>query len=458
MGVCSDRSCKVGFKLKDIVKKIAIVIGILVTSIIAGTVLLCLAYMLPTSGIKNHVKNDLELLQEEGNYTVFWEGTFVRMHPWNITAETFFLNNRGMARDNYTDAIMLGNAVYEDDSEGILEKALAVYRYAENENAPIEGLYSYLEKGKTVQKIAYPRYWHGYLVALKPLLCIFSYSQIKILNIILQIGLLIILCKEIGKQLGIKYNICFLGALLMFFPFVIPFCMQYSTAIYVMLISSIIYLRHFEYWSQSNRCLYLFVITGVATSYVDFLTYPIITLGILLVFDTLKAERGIWYIVQYSFMWCTGYFGMWAGKWIIATVVTGENVIGDGIEQTIFRVSSATDTMPDNKISVLKAVFANISSMTNIYYIAVFFILVGFLMMVIKKQGGYEIKMVVKEKNFLWIALYPFIWFAVIKNHSYDHSSFTYRALFVTIFALMAMIVRSCETIDRFDSNYIDKK
>lgn len=458
MGVCGDRSGEVGLKLKDIMKKMMITAVMLVLSVIVGTVLLCIVYMLPVTGIKNHVKSDLELLQEEGNYTAFLEGVFVRMHPWNITAETFFLNNRGMARDNYTDAIMLGNAGYEDESKNVLEKALAVYRYGENEDAPIDGLYSYLEDGGMVQRISYPRYWHGYLVALKPLLCVFTYSQIKILNIILQTGLLIILCKEIGKQLGMKYNVCFLGALLMTFPFVIPLCMQYSTAVYVMLTSSIIYLGHFEYWSQNDRWLYLFMFTGIATSYVDFLTYPIITLGILLMFDALKTEKGIWHIVRNSFVWCVGYFGMWGGKWIIATIVTGRNVIRDGIEQTIFRVSSATDTMSDNEISVLKAVFANFSSMTNIYYIIVFLMLVIFLAVVIIKQGSCEIKKVVKQKNFLWIASYPLIWYAVIKNHSYDHSSFTYRALFVTIFALMAMIVRSCETVDRSDSDHIDQK
>lgn len=37
------------------------------------------------------------------------------------------------------------------------------------------------------------------------------------------------------------------------------------------------------------------------------------------------------------------------------------------------------------------------------------------------------------------------------KNHSYDHSSFTYRALFVTVFALMAMIVKNKEKLTESD-------
>ncbi len=427
-------------------------------SIVTGILLLCLVYMLPTGRMQKHVETDVLLLQEEGNYTVFWDGFFVRMHPGNINAQTFFLNNRGMARDNLTDAVMLGNAVYEKEAKGTLEKALAVYRYLDEDEMPISSLQNYLDGENAGEEVSYSRYWHGYLVVLKPLLCIFTYSQIRIFNVLLQSILLILLCVKLSGLTDWKYSICFVGGGLTVFPFVIPFCMQYSTATYVMLLSSIVYLCNIDYWKKDDRSLYYFMLTGILTSYVDFLTYPIITLGGLLVISVLATEKKTGFIIRSSVMWCIGYFGMWFGKWAVASVVLRENVVQDGLEQMLFRTSSATDTMSEKKVSVLSAIFANFSSMTNVYYIVVFILLLIFLIALAKKQPNYFLKNLIRQRHYLVIALYPFIWYGVIKNHSYDHSSFTYRALFVTVFALMVMIVRSCENIDRSDSNYPDKK
>jgi len=444
-------------KQKNIIQKAAITAGILSISIIAGILLLCFVYMLPTTGMQRHMAADLRLLQEEGNYTVFCEGVFVRMHPGNINAKTFFLNNRGMARDNLTDAVMLGNAVYADKKKGTLEKALGVYRYLDKSGMPISSLQSYLEENEG-EEVSYPRYWHGYLVALKPLLCIFNYSQIRILNVLLQSILLIMLCVEISRLTDWRYSLCLTGGTLAVFPFVIPFCMQYSTAVYVMLLSCIIYLYHIGYWRENDRNLYYFMLTGIFTSYVDFLTYPIITLGGLLVISVLITGEKAGFIIRNSVMWCIGYFGMWFGKWVAASVVLKENVIRDGFEQMLFRTSSATETTLEKKISAISAIFANFSSMTNIYYIVVFVLILIFMMFVVKKQQNFTLRNLTKQGHFCLIALYPFIWYAVIKNHSYDHSSFTYRALFVTVFALMVMIVRSCETVGRPDSDYTDEK
>lgn len=445
---------------KHIIKRAIYAVGILGIAILTGMLLLCLVYMLPAERMQGHVARDVELLQEEGNYSVFWEGVFERMHPGNINVRTFFLNNRGMARDNHTDAIMLGNAVYDDKDKNILEKALGVYRYVDESQMPISSLQAFLDKENVGggEEVSYPRYWHGYLIVLKPLLCIFTYSQIRIFNVLLQSILLILLSIKLSKKTNWRYSVCLSGGALAVFPFVVPLCMQYSTATYVMLFGCIIYLNHIDYWERDNRILYYFMLVGIVTSYVDFLTYPIITLGGLLVIGVLVTGERTGYIIKNSAMWCLGYFGMWFGKWMAASIILKENVINDGFEQMVFRTSNATDTMAGKKISALSAVFANFSSMTNIYYIVVFLLLFIFLISVVKKQREFRLKNIVKQRHFLWVALYPFIWYAVLKNHSYDHSSFTYRALFVTVFALMTMIVRSCEKNGESDSYNFNEK
>jgi hypothetical protein len=40
------------------------------------------------------------------------------------------------------------------------------------------------------------------------------------------------------------------------------------------------------------------------------------------------------------------------------------------------------------------------------------------------------------------MALFPFVWYFVIPNHSYIHSFFTFRALFVAFFAIYALLFK----------------
>jgi hypothetical protein len=41
---------------------------------------------------------------------------------------------------------------------------------------------------------------------------------------------------------------------------------------------------------------------------------------------------------------------------------------------------------------------------------------------------------------FVVIALYPFVWYFVLKNHSYIHNFFTYRNLSITVLSLLFLL------------------
>lgn len=77
-----------------------------------------------------------------------------------------------------------------------------------------------------------------------------------------------------------------------------------------------------------NMC-YVFLIIGMATSYVDFLTYPFVSLGIPLVIWLIldneeKVIQKLGKMVWNSGFWCAGYAGMWAGKWILGSILLPE--------------------------------------------------------------------------------------------------------------------------------------
>lgn len=88
--------------------------------------------------------------------------------------------------DNWTDSTMLLNAAYAGD-ESTIDKAMMVYCRRIEEKNPYESLIEEYINGETDTYVnSYGRYWHGYLVFLKPLLCIFNYRNIRQINFCIQ--------------------------------------------------------------------------------------------------------------------------------------------------------------------------------------------------------------------------------------------------------------------------------
>ena len=84
--------------------------------------------------------------------------------------------------------------------------------------------------------------------------------------------------------------------------------------------------------------------------YLDLLTYPVAALGIpLAVF--LSISKGPAFLEQCkrviisSVAWGFGYFGIWAGKWLIGSIILKRSIIADATEQAKFRLSTNTGSV-----------------------------------------------------------------------------------------------------------------
>lgn len=423
-------------------KSISNCIVVLLGSVLIGFLLLLLVFLLPVAPMKQHVFDSMWLMEEEGTYPDFLPQWFERMHPDNINVRTFFLNNRGMARDNHTDSLMLLTAAYDDGgTASTLEKTLLVYHDDSVTDAPYNSLLSYSETGKVTVSASYPRYWHGYLVILKPLLLVLTYSRVRCFNILALSLLLFALVNGIWRRVGKKETAAFILATLMVFPFVIPNCMQYSNMAYTTLFASnIMVYSGKEIWNK-NRALYFWLTLGIATAYFDFLTYPVLALGVGLVLQELVIKDTTWKNVTMSIgAWLFGYAGMWASKWVLAEVLTEEHVISDAISQVIHRTVGNSD-VSGRKANALTAIAANLSCYTNVVFLVL--ILICFIVFICNMSRRRTIvvegKCIAKRNvHLLWIALIPFVWYALTASHSFDHSSYTYRSIMVTVFALLA--------------------
>ena len=146
----------------------------LIGSVLLGTLLLMLVYLLPEGLLRARVVESSDIFYTEGVYPQLVQ------------------RYKGSQLDNETDAIMLLSAIDEDAERNVLERAMAVpHVYIAGENSGCRTLVANVwENQQESGKSDYGRYWHGYLVWLKPLLVIFSYADIRYLNMFLQFFLL----------------------------------------------------------------------------------------------------------------------------------------------------------------------------------------------------------------------------------------------------------------------------
>lgn len=241
---------------------------------------------------------------------------------------------------------MINTATY-DGEESVIENALLNPRADYETGSQTEMLSNSLQGIERDYETTYGRYWHGYVVLLKPLLLLLNYKNIRWLNTIVSCILIaIILLGFVKKFGGYKYAASFMFAILFLNPVVMRASLQFNTAFYVIMVEYIVALYWGDKLEEKGNFKYLFLISGILVSFLDLLTYPIAAMGMLLVLqfllfeDTLK--NNITRAIKSGVIWLIGYIGMWAGKWVVASLFTKENIIENAIEQVIYRSGTST--------------------------------------------------------------------------------------------------------------------
>lgn len=290
-------------------------------------------------------------------------------------------------------------------------------------------------------KVAYGRYWHGYLVPLKILLLFFDYGDIRILNFFLQNILLCMVAGLFFKYKQGRYIPAYLAGIFVLDPLATALSLQFSVVYYIILVSSAYLIMLYKDGEpEEGKVDNLFFVVGMATSYFDLLTYPLAGAGILLTL-CLNLSGGrigrkhIRLCAGKLILWGMGYGGMWGGKWLMGWLLTKDNLFQNAWNQGRFRVSAESFTR-------IGAVFKNIQVLLKWPFVLLCLALVLYCMAELRKKGG-----------FLWrgnwigilaygaIALLPAAWIIVLANHSWEHYWFTYREFAVSCFAVLSMAV-----------------
>lgn len=300
------------------------------TLVILFTGLIIGVHTIPQSAIKENVIISAHTLEKEG------------LHK-------SFLNHSLFTMDNFTDALMLNLAI-SANNEHPIEAGMMNYNY-KSKNYFIDLAYDTekVAQGKTdnLDKNSYGRYWQGYQVTLRPLLIIFTYPQIRILNYIIFTLLIISIIWLFAQRISTGVAILFGASLLLInFP-IVPYSMQFSTCFYIAFISMILLIKCPILTKSNSNIFCSFFIIGGITSYLDFLTTPQLTLGLpLIVYMLTKHPQNTWRtVIAISIAWFLGYGLLWASKWMMGYLLTGNNILADAMESAKFRISTKYNNM-----------------------------------------------------------------------------------------------------------------
>lgn len=396
--------------------------------IISFLVFLTITSLIPKSAISENVRESSEVLNEQTNELII-----------NV--------NNGLIRfDNYTDALMINTAYSIDTSAPFYSSMMARKNYIkgkteiihQDENGKLKSVAKYKELDQVgelndtvnndiVESFEYARYWHGYLILLRPLLVLFNIIQIRLILTLLLNIIGIIFIVNIFKEFDVGTTIIFICGLILCDYFYIGTSLQGTPVFLIAMISAILLLKR-----KIKDKLNFFLIIGGLTSFFDFLTVPMITLEVPLLIYTLMENKNkkdikqlLIELLKNCFMWGIGYIGVWFTKWILVDLVYNKDMIKVAINQAKFR-SNITG------ITILQMFTMNLGVIKRTLSLAIFIIIILSSVKLLKYRK--ELKINYKEGMiYLSISLLGLIWMSVLKQHTYNHMFFTYRNYWIII-------------------------
>ena len=392
---------------------------------VLGFALLAAVFCLPVHGVVD-AQGTADIFRAEGN------------RPSSVPGYI------GTVGDNYTDAVMIAEAIYGPQTISPLQQSVYVYRKANSDSASRD-LVDMLD-GKTMQwEISYTRYWHGFLVLLRPLMMLFSYADLRVMMSMAQMLLYALVLVTLTKQHKTGLIIPFSAAILTIVPTGAILSLQYFSSYAIMMLGVLAVLCGDAWLGQKDRYAYFFLVLGMLTCYFDFLTYPLVTLFIpllLAVYHHAHERNMLLFFVESCVMWGVGYIGFWAMKWIVGSLLVGEDLIYNAYHHARYQVSMADVETGSRWEAIAKNVAAVSHPAYALLYAGAF---AACILPLAKKRGAVQALFAQGRWVMPAAGLAPFVWWLMAVSHSVVHSLFTHRLLSITVFGLLIWLISAAE-------------
>lgn len=428
-------------------RRIKNILIILLSSVLLGTILLTLIFCLPVESARENVKESLYQMIE------------VKDDPAGDADRKYILS----IKENFTDALMVQNALERVEGESMLAHAMYVYHYDLNDETYTtwqteNSLITFLREGEDGLYLReYSKYWHGYLVYLKPLLMCMSWETLEIFLAAVQILLMIAVVAVAFWKKQPLLGTGLVVALLYMKPVRIWISLAMSVCWTIVLVAALLLILKYDRIQEKNWKEEFFLIIGIITAYLDFLTYPVVTLGVPLCIYLVRNQEevmSLWSRVKQAFWicvcWAVGYAGMWGAKWIVAEVTCQTGTLRNAVWSVITRAEPL-----DGYGSFMSGMTRTLRTLLGQYDSALY--TVGLVVLVAATLVA-VVLCLVKARNTNWaatvaalcvVAIFPVGWLVATQNHTAIHCWFTFRILGVSIMALWCILVCSLRNLKR---------
>ena len=333
-------------------------------------------------------------------------------------------------------------------NETLLQKAFAGYRVdvaAESGQSQWDAFCNY-EFGENSPSggLSYSRYWHGYTLPLRLLLCVLNVSNIQMLLYFAQMALLLFVLHLMSRRGVGRLIPGFFIAYFLLMPFASSICLQYVPVTMLMLSACAAILLWDEQITNLTGMPGFFMLLGVLTNYFDLLTFPLVALGFpitMLLALRLKTDdsfaRLFWLTAACGVGWAVGYAGMWTLKWLLVDLISEYSTFWGILTQIFLRTSDNGGDL--SRIGVVMRNLNVILSKTSYLLLLGLTGLVS-LIPVVKEAAKGRTHFDCRAVLLLIVASVPLLWYIVMANHSYDHTYYTYRNLTMSVIACFAFL------------------
>lgn len=410
-----------------------------VGSALIGMLLLVLVYCLPTDLIRRHVEASYANL-------ICGEEEMPRQRILRYIWEN---------KETFTDCIMVQYAFEKIPGRNAFEHAVWAYHSDLSDGVgwyPEKSLGVLLQGEDTsgMYLREYSRYWHGYLVYLKPLLLVFTWGQLLVVQTVLQIALMAAVAAAACRKKHPGAAAAMLaGALFLKLPLIMA-SLDMSVCWMITLSALLVLLLRQERLEEKGLYSEFFLCVGMMTSYFDFLTYPAVTLGfplctLFLIKKRESIRENLKKLIGCPFFWGIGYAGMWASKWLIADLTLHTGTIKNAL-WTVLGITSGIygHNFMARVYGGFHAVDLNLQEYEGLFYRVLLILLAAGILTALARAVYRKVpllRVLGITAIYTVIAAIPFAWIMAAQYHSALHARFTFRILSVSVMAGFGLTV-----------------
>ena len=357
---------------------------------------------------------------------------------------------KGAQLDNFTSVLILKTAAYTGE-EDLLTRTFGGMRTdmpAQDGESHWEAFCQYADGSESpTGGLSYTRYWHGYTLPLRLLLCVLDLANIQMLLFGVQLALWFgVLALMVRRGLHALIPGMFLSYFLLV-PSAVGVCLQYIPVTLLTLLACAALLSGERAIDRAVTLPGFFALIGLLTNYVDLLTFPLLTLGfplVMLLAMRLRTQesggRLLALTIACCAAWAVGFGGMWVLKWVLTAAVFGWERLGSIVAQATLRASSGSNGETFSRLSVVVRNFDVFLAKASYLLLIGLAVLATLAPAVRRAVRDRHVRLDPRALTLLVVLAVPIVWYLVLANHAYDHTYYTYRNATVSVLAGYALL------------------